>query len=112
MRISCSLLHPHLKTQILHVLLASFYSAAKPVIEPYGDSKSNTEVFRLLAGAMGFTEQELQDSDEELIRQALDFPDNPYIEDIDYEALSRHSFMKAKRKTAFSGKAQDTERKN
>ncbi|AWM44373.1 MULTISPECIES: molybdopterin oxidoreductase family protein [Bacillus amyloliquefaciens group] len=82
-----------------------FIQLQKPVIEPYGDSKSNTEVFRLLAGAMGFTEQELQDSDEELIRQALDFPDNPYIEDIDYEALSRHSFMKAKRKKPlFPGK--------
>ncbi|WP_280146132.1 molybdopterin oxidoreductase family protein [Bacillus amyloliquefaciens] len=82
-----------------------FIQLQKPVIEPYGDSKSNTEVFRLLARAMGFTERELQDSDEELIRQALDCPDNPYIEDIDYDSLSRHSFMRAKRKKPlFPGK--------
>ncbi|MBY8914818.1 molybdopterin oxidoreductase family protein [Bacillus sp. YC2] len=82
-----------------------FIQLQKPVIERYGDSKSNTEVFRLLGEAMGFTEQELQDSDEELIRQALDFPDNPYIEDITYDSLSNQSFMRANRKKPlFPGK--------
>ncbi|MEC1270725.1 molybdopterin oxidoreductase family protein [Bacillus vallismortis] len=77
----------------------------QPVIERYGESKSNTEVFRLLAEAMGFTDQELKDSDEELIRQALDHPDNPYLAEIDYDSLSTHSFMKAKReKPLFPGK--------
>ncbi|WP_121642697.1 molybdopterin oxidoreductase family protein [Bacillus vallismortis] len=77
----------------------------QPVIERYGESKSNTEVFRLLAEAMGFTDQELRDSDEELIRQALDHPDNPYLAEIDYDSLSTHSFMKAKReKPLFPGK--------
>ncbi len=77
----------------------------QPVIERYGESKSNTEVFRLLAEAMGFTDQELKDSDEELIRQALDHPDNPYLAEIDYDSLTKHSFMKAKRKKPlFPGK--------
>ncbi|PJZ01162.1 MULTISPECIES: molybdopterin oxidoreductase family protein [Bacillus] len=77
----------------------------QPVIERYGESKSNTEVFRLLAEAMGFTDQELKDSDEELIRQALDHPDNPHLAEIDYDSLSTHSFMKAKReKPLFPGK--------
>ncbi|MBG9768757.1 molybdopterin oxidoreductase family protein [Bacillus vallismortis] len=77
----------------------------QPVIERYGESKSNTEVFRLLAEAMGFTDQGLKDSDEELIRQALDHPDNPYLAEIDYDSLSTHSFMKAKReKPLFPGK--------
>ncbi|MCY8724558.1 molybdopterin oxidoreductase family protein [Bacillus inaquosorum] len=77
----------------------------QPVIERYGESKSNTEVFRLLAEAMGFTDQELKDSDEELIRQALDHPDNPYLAEIDYDSLTKHSFMKAKReKLLFPGK--------
>ncbi|MDI6550034.1 molybdopterin-dependent oxidoreductase, partial [Bacillus subtilis] len=31
----------------------------QPVIEIYGKSKSNTDVFRLLAEGMGFTDQEL-----------------------------------------------------
>ncbi|MCO4850580.1 molybdopterin oxidoreductase family protein [Bacillus vallismortis] len=77
----------------------------QPVIERYGESKSNTEVFRLLAEAMGFTDQELKDSDEELIRQALDHPDNPHLAEIDYDSLRTHSFMKAKReKPLFPGK--------
>ncbi len=43
----------------------------RPVIEPLGESKPNTEVFRLLARAMGFQEECFQDSDEDLVRQAL-----------------------------------------
>lgn len=77
----------------------------QPVIEKYGESKSNTEVFRLLAEAMGFTDQELKDSDEDLIRQALHHPDNPYLAEIRYESLTERSFMKAKReKPLFPGK--------
>ncbi len=40
---------------------------------------------------------ELKDSDEELIRQALDHPDNPHLAEINYDSLTKHSFMKAKR---------------
>jgi anaerobic selenocysteine-containing dehydrogenase len=43
----------------------------RPAIEPLGESKPNTEVFRLLAKAMGFEEPCFQDTDEDLIRQAL-----------------------------------------
>ncbi|MCY8487611.1 molybdopterin oxidoreductase family protein [Bacillus atrophaeus] len=77
----------------------------QPVIERYGESKPNTEVFRLLAKAMGFEDQELKDSDDELIRQALDHPDNPYLEGMNYEDLIQHSYIKAKRaKPLFPGK--------
>ena len=40
-------------------------------IPPVGESCSNTELFRRLAGAMGFDEPALFDDDESLIRQAL-----------------------------------------
>src|ERR1051325_770437 len=40
-------------------------------IEPLGESKPNTEIFRLLAKAVGFQEPCFQDSDEDLVRQAL-----------------------------------------
>ncbi|MFJ1450463.1 molybdopterin oxidoreductase family protein [Bacillus halotolerans] len=84
----------------------------QPVIEKYGESKSNTEVFRLLAEAMGFTDQELKDSDEDLIRQALHHPDNPYLAEISYESLTERSFMKAKReKPLFPGKLPTPSRK-
>ena len=65
----------------------------KPVIEKYGESKSNTEVFRLLAEAMGFDDEPLKDSDEEMIRQALDYPDNPWLDGIDYDSLTEKHFV-------------------
>ena len=40
-------------------------------IEPLGESCSNTELFRRLAGAMGLTEPALFDDDETLLRQTL-----------------------------------------
>ena len=40
-------------------------------IEPLGESCSNTELFRRLAGAMGFTEPALFDDDDTLLAQAL-----------------------------------------
>src|SRR5262245_24335480 len=42
-----------------------------PAIEPLGESKPNTEIFRLLAERMGFDDACFQDSDEDLVRQAL-----------------------------------------
>lgn len=42
-----------------------------PAIEPLGESKPNTEIFRLLAARMGFDEQAFKDTDEDLIRQSL-----------------------------------------
>src|SRR6185503_5020634 len=37
-----------------------------------GEAKPNTEIFRLLARHMGFDDPALQDSDETMVRQALD----------------------------------------
>lgn len=42
-----------------------------PAIEPLGECKPNTEIFRLLAARMGFDEPCFRDSDEEMARQAL-----------------------------------------
>jgi len=43
-----------------------------PAIEPLGESKPNTEIFRLLAARMGFDDPCFKNSDEDLVRQALD----------------------------------------
>ena len=75
----------------------------KPVTKPYGESKSNMELFKLLAQAMGFEDSEFEDSAEEMIRQALDYPENPYLEGITYESLSEHHFVKAKTRALFPG---------
>ncbi|GIN20917.1 MAG TPA: molybdopterin oxidoreductase family protein [Bacillus bacterium] len=68
----------------------------EPVIAPYGESRSNSDVFRLLAEAMGFDEQELKDSDEELIEQAITDVANPHFPDIDLERLKKERYVKAK----------------
>lgn len=76
----------------------------EPVIEPYGESKSNVELFRLLAEAMGFEDEALRDSEENMIRQTLDHPSNPYLEGITYEALKEKGYVKAKVKPLFPGR--------
>ncbi|CAG7627168.1 Dimethyl sulfoxide reductase DmsA [Paenibacillus solanacearum] len=76
----------------------------QPVIEPYAESKSNVDVFRLLARAMGFEEQALQDTEEDMIRQALDHPGNPVLEGMTYERLVEKQFLKGKVKPLFPGK--------
>jgi anaerobic selenocysteine-containing dehydrogenase len=42
-----------------------------PAIEPLGESKPNTEIFRLLAARMGFDDPCFRDSDEDMVKQAL-----------------------------------------
>ena len=68
----------------------------RPVIPPYGESKSNVEVFRLLAKGMGFEDAMFDDTEEDLIRQALDYPKNPYLEGIDLETLEEKHYVKAR----------------
>ncbi len=51
-----------------------YVQVADAIVAPPGEAVSNTEVFRRLAAAMGFTEPCFQDSDEDLVRQALDDP--------------------------------------
>ncbi|REE93131.1 anaerobic selenocysteine-containing dehydrogenase [Paenibacillus taihuensis] len=76
----------------------------EPVAAPYGESKSNNDVFRLLAAAMGYEEEALRDSDEAMIEQALNNPNNRNIEAITLEGLKEHGFIKANVKPLLSGK--------
>lgn len=59
---------------------------AEPVILPVGESKSNLEVFGLLAKAMGFDEPFFKKTAEELIELLLSIP-NPLREGIDEKRL-------------------------
>ncbi|WP_127531306.1 molybdopterin-dependent oxidoreductase [Paenibacillus kobensis] len=72
-----------------------FIHLKQPIIEPFGESKSNVDVFRLLASGMGFEDSMFSDSEADMIRQALDNPSNPYIANIDYETLERELYVKA-----------------
>ncbi|MDP3047592.1 MAG: molybdopterin oxidoreductase family protein [Chloroflexota bacterium] len=58
----------------------------QPAILPLGEARSNTDVFRLLARAMGFQEPYLYDSDEALVRSALSSGD-PALHGITLESL-------------------------
>lgn len=68
----------------------------EPVIPPYGESKSNADVFRLLAEGMGFDEPLLKESDEELIRQAISQTSNVHFPEMSYETFQEQRFVKAK----------------
>ncbi len=73
----------------LHRALGNYYiQLNRPAIAPLGESKPNTEVFRLLAARLGFTEPCFSDSDDDLIDQALD-SDHPYMAGIDRALLER-----------------------
>ncbi|WML58977.1 molybdopterin oxidoreductase family protein [Neobacillus sp. PS2-9] len=76
----------------------------QPVIEPYGESKSNLEVFRLLAKEMGLAEPALEETEAEMIATALDYPRNTGLKGINYDALVKHSYMKATVKPMFPGR--------
>jgi anaerobic selenocysteine-containing dehydrogenase len=58
----------------------------RPAIEPVGESLPNSEIFRRLAGRMGFTDPAFEDTDELLIEQALSSAD-PVLEGITFERL-------------------------
>ncbi|KAB2338069.1 molybdopterin oxidoreductase family protein [Cytobacillus depressus] len=81
-----------------------FIQLQQPVIEPYEESKSNVEMFRLLAEGMGFDEPTLKATEAELIAEALDHPENPYISHITYEDLVEKQYLKAAVKPLFPGK--------
>lgn len=65
----------------------------EPAIAPLAESKPNWEVFKLLAERMGFEESCFQDSDEEMLRQALSSGD-PLFEGITLERLKRDGWAR------------------
>ncbi|MBL8891787.1 MAG: molybdopterin-dependent oxidoreductase [Planctomycetaceae bacterium] len=65
----------------------------RPAIDPVGESVSNTELFRRLARVLGRTEPWLFESDEQLIRTALN-SNHPWIAPITYERLWEEGFVR------------------
>ncbi len=64
-----------------------------PAIEPLGEAKPNSEVFRLLAERMGFTDECFSDSDEEMARQAL-ASDNARMQGITLDTLKEKGWQR------------------
>jgi anaerobic selenocysteine-containing dehydrogenase len=76
-----------LETYDLHKAYGHLYlSLSRPAIAPVGESKSNTEVFRLLAERMGLDHPALRESDETMARQAIDWS-HPYVQGTTFERL-------------------------
>jgi len=67
-----------------------YVSLNQPAIPPEGEALSNTELFRRLAARMGLDRPGLEDSDEEMARQAFDW-DHPHMKGITLERLATES---------------------
>ena len=76
--------HSDLQTAYGHYYLQTSDQA----IEPLGECRSNVELFRALAGRMGFDEECFRESAEQMIDIALD-SENPWLKGIDRERLRR-----------------------
>ncbi len=73
----------------LYLAYGHYYlQLARPALPAPGETKPNTEIFRLLAKRMGLTEPAVYASDEELIDAALD-SDHPFLQGITRERLER-----------------------
>jgi anaerobic selenocysteine-containing dehydrogenase len=66
----------------------TYMALNQPAIAPLGEAVPNTELFRRLAARMGFAEPWLRQSDDSMIRAALN-SDHPYLKGIDYDRLAR-----------------------
>ncbi len=78
----------------LHKAYGHLYlSLSRPAIAPVGESKPNTEVFRLLAARMGLDHASLRDSDEDMARQAMLW-DHPNLSGITFERLEREGSVR------------------
>ncbi|WP_080836493.1 molybdopterin-containing oxidoreductase family protein [Cohnella massiliensis] len=91
-------------TDFYHSYWHHYVQIQEPVIAPYGESKSNVETFRLLAEAMGFEDEAFRDTEDDLIRQALNAPFNPAYDGITLELLREKPFVKVKAKPPLPGK--------
>jgi anaerobic selenocysteine-containing dehydrogenase len=70
-----------------------YVSLSRPAIAPLGESKPNTEVFRLLAREMNLKDPCLFESDEELARQAFDWS-HPHLQGVTFERLEREGTLR------------------
>jgi anaerobic selenocysteine-containing dehydrogenase len=70
-----------------------YIQIARPALRAPGETKSNVEVFRLLAARMGFDDPCLRDSEDDMIRTLLD-SGHPFLKDITLERLEQEHFVR------------------
>lgn len=66
----------------------AYININEPAIEPLGESKPNSELFRLLAREMGFAESYLYESDIDIVKKTLQ-SDHEYLKGITFESLRK-----------------------
>ena len=71
------------------------YSSYSPAaIAPVGESKSDYDVFKLLATAMGFDDPCFQESVDEIAASGFDNPANPFLEGVTAERLREQGLVR------------------
>lgn len=70
-----------------------YLQMARPTLAAPGECRSNVEIFRTLATAMGFTDPCFDDSDDDMIRQTL-ASDSPYLAGITFEDLDKRRSLR------------------
>ncbi len=78
----------------LYLAYGHYYlQLARPALPAPGETKSNVEIFRLLAERMGFEEPCFRDTEDDMIRTLL-ASDHPFIKGITLEQLEREHFVR------------------
>ena len=85
-------------TQLEHLDIHASYGhrymmANNAAIAPLGEAKPNTEIFRLLAQAMGFSEAVFQESDDDIAAQAFN-KNHTHAVHFDWESLKKTGWSK------------------
>ena len=80
----------------LYLAYGHYYlQLARPALPAPGEAKSNVEVFKLLAGRMGFQDSCFRDSEDDMIRTLLN-SEHPFVKGITLEQLDREHFVRLK----------------
>lgn len=87
-------------TQLEHTDIHSTYGhtymmANNPAIAPLGEAKPNTEIFRLMAQAMGFNEPCFRETDDEIAAQAFN-KNHAHAVHFDWSSLKKSGWSKLK----------------
>src|SRR5580658_654453 len=77
-----------------------YLQLARPALPAPGETKSNVEVFRLLAQRMGFSDPCFRDSEDDMIRALLD-SEHPFVKGITLEELDREHFVRLRMPNPF-----------
>jgi anaerobic selenocysteine-containing dehydrogenase len=69
----------------------TYLNLNQPLLSPRGETKSNSEIFRLFAKAMGFQEPYFYESDLDIIKKTLGST-HPYMKGISFDSLMKNGW--------------------